>query len=159
MQLIEQKKDVLPDFALLRHRFERLGNGPRAELRRVANLDQVADVPAFYRWLATAGLQPSGALQRVAFLMPFATHSPEAKSLGRQLFLHKVGEMRLFQMLRAEPPRDLEHLRRLLRFLDEPGLDWHRFGRTLYYWGPNVKRSILQDYFMTEALKKEANDG
>jgi CRISPR system Cascade subunit CasB len=149
MNLIEPRTPSLPDFVELRHRFETLGNGPKAELRRVASLDHIADVPAYYRWLGREA--PSPGLQRIAFLVPFAVHDAEAEPLGRQLFKRKVSEMRLFQMLRAEPPRDLEHLRRLLRHLDQPKLNWNRFGETLFYWGPTRKRRILQEYFTTEA--------
>lgn len=149
MNLVEAKAQPLPEFVDLRRRFEALDNGPKAELRRVGSLDDVADVPAYYRWLG--GAHPSANLQRIAFLVPFADHSAEAESLGRQLFKKHVSEMRLFQMLRAEPPRDLEHLRRLLKFLEQPKLNWNHFGRTLFYWGPTSKRRILQDFFTTEA--------
>lgn len=149
MNLIEPKTQSLPDFVKLRHRFEALDNGPKAELRRVASLEHIADVPAYYRWLG--GTTPSPGLQRLAFLVPCAAHDTQAEAIGRQLFKRKVSEMRLFQMLRAEPPRDLEHLRRLLRHLEQPKLNWNRFGETLFYWGPTRKRGILQEYFTAES--------
>lgn len=159
MNLLESKQDNLPDFVALRRCFEALGNGPKAELRRAASPDQIADIPAYYRWLAAAGQLPSKAMQRIAFLMPFVEHVSEADPLGRQLFKGKISEMRLFQMLRAESPRDLEHLRRLVRHLERLKLDWERFGRTLYYWGPATKRRILQEYFTTEPKQKDKRDG
>jgi CRISPR system Cascade subunit CasB len=149
MHLIEPKTQSLPDFVELRHRFEALDNGPKAELRRVASLEHIADVPAYYRWLG--GRTASPGLQRIALLVPCAAHDAQAEALGRQLFKRKVSEMRLFQMLRSDPPHDLEHLRRLLRYLDQPRLNWERFGRTIFYWGPSSKRGILQEYFTTEA--------
>jgi CRISPR system Cascade subunit CasB len=151
MQVLESTPDFLPNFVELCHRFETLGSGPKAELRRVANLEHVADMPAYYRWLGSH--KPSPRLERVAFLVPFAAHSAEAEALGRQLFKGNVSEMRLFQMLRAEPPHDLEHLRRRLRYLEQPKLNWERFGRTLFYWGPISKRGILQEYFTTEPVE------
>jgi len=148
MQRIAPTRQRVPDFVALYDRFKKLGKGPQAELRRVAALDRVADLPAYYRWLG--GLQPSQYLERIAFLMPFASHNAKAESLGRQLFKRQVSEIRLFQMLRSEPPVDIEHLRRLLRYLDEPGLNWHQFGRTMYYWELGSKRDILQQYFTAD---------
>ncbi len=137
-----------PDLVALYYRFKKLGKGPQAELRRVAVLERVADLPAYYRWLG--GMQPSSGLERIAFLMPFAPHKAEAEPLGRQLYKKQVREIRLFQMLRSEWPVDIEHLRQLLRYLQEPELDWQQFGRTMYFWGPRSKRAILQQYFTAD---------
>jgi CRISPR system Cascade subunit CasB len=159
MKLLEPRQDNLPDFVTLQHGFETLGNGPKAELRRVSTLDRIADMPAYYRWLATAGQSPSRTMERIAFLIPLVAHSTDADSIGRQLFKGKISEMRLFQMLRAESPRDIEHLRRLIRHLEHLRLNWERFGRTLYYWGPMAKRGILQEYFTTETKQRDKRDG
>ena len=148
MQRIAPTRQRVPDFVALYDRFKKLGKGPQAELRRVAALDRVADLPAYYRWLG--GLQPSQYLERIAFLMPFASHNAKAESLGRQLFKRQVSEIRLFQMLRSEPPVDIEHLRLLLIYLDEPWINWHQFGRTMYYWELGSKRDILQQYFTAD---------
>jgi CRISPR system Cascade subunit CasB len=156
MNPIQPKRSPLPDFVMLRHRFETLDNGPKAELRRVADLERIADVPAYYRWLA--GYQPSSRLQRIASLVPLAAHASDAETLGRQLFKRRVSEMRLFQMLRADPPGDLEHLRRLLIYLNQPTLNWTHFGQTLFYWGPINKRRILQQYFTTTSTQRENPD-
>ncbi len=148
MQRIEPARPRLPNFVALYERFKKLGKGPQAELRRVAAIERVADLPAYYRWLG--GMQPSQHLERIAFLMPFASHNAEAEPLGRQLFKKQVSEIRLFQMLRSEPPVDIEHLRRLLRYLQEPALNWQRFGRTMYFWESGSKRDILQQYFTAD---------
>jgi len=105
MQVRDSTSSSLPDFADLCQRFKTLGNGPKAELRRVARLEEIGSIPAYYRWLG--GRPPSRGLERIAFLMPFAEHHAAAESIGRQLAKAKVSEMRLIQMLRAEPPRDL----------------------------------------------------
>ena len=157
MQQLEPQRPARPDFVALSLHFKNLGRGPIAELSRVASPADVADLPAYYRWLGR--YPPSTRLERIAFLMPFATHDPQAESLGRQLFKRHVSEMRLFQMLRAEPPRDIEHLRRLLRYLDNPKVNWEYFGRTLYFWGPTDKRSILQAYYTSEVTPQENSNG
>jgi CRISPR type I-E-associated protein CasB/Cse2 len=67
-------------------------------------------------------------------------------------------------MLRSEPPVDIEHLRRLLRYLQEPEIDWRQFGRILYYWNSRSKQAILQQYFTADTTfatsehTEEAND-
>jgi CRISPR system Cascade subunit CasB len=162
MERIAPAPQRVPDFVALYDRFKKLGKGPQAELRRVTMFEHVADLPAYYRWLS--GVQPSLRLERIAFVMPFASHDGAAESLGRQLFKKQISEIRLFQMLRSEPPVDIEHLRRLLRYLDEPELDWREFGRIMYFWGSRSKRVILQQYFTadtplaTNAPTEEANN-
>ena len=134
----------LPDFVALKSRFDRLPSGPRADLRKVAHLAAIPDLPAYYRWLG--GLAPHRGLQRVAFFLPHVGHRPGAADLGRQLRQRRISELRLFQVLRSEPDADLEYLRRLLIHADLK-LDWREFGKTLHYWGTHTKRRILQDYF------------
>jgi CRISPR system Cascade subunit CasB len=150
----QQQKQQLPDFVALKERFDMMGNGPRADLRRIKSVEAVADLPAYYRWLQ--GTPDSLNLRRVAFFMPYVGHRLRAAPLGRQLALsqHRVSEMRLFQILRSEAPRDLEHLRRLAQQI-KPHLDWAEFGKTLFYWREHSKRRILQDYFTP---KKEDNE-
>lgn len=134
----------LPDFVALKSRFDRLPSGPRADLRKVAHVADIPDLPAYYRWLG--GMAPSRGLQRVAFLLPHVAHRTGTATLGRQLHQRGVKELRLFQILRSEPDADLEYLRRLLIHADL-SLDWQEFGKTLHFWGSQTKRRILQDYF------------
>lgn len=144
LQLKEPKAENLPDFIALKQRYDRMDSGPRADLRKVAHFEDVADLPAYYRWLA--GIPAKPGLQRVAFFLPHVRHGAHALSMGQQLRRQRISEIRLFQVLRAEPPADLEYLRRLLIHADL-SLDWQAFGKTLFYWGANTKRRILQDYF------------
>ena len=144
LHIKEFKAESLPDFIPLKNRYDHLDSGPRADLRKVASFEDVADLPAYYRWLG--GVPDKPGLQRIAFLLPHVGHNSNALPLGQQLRRRRIGEMRLFQMLRAEPPADLGYLRRLLIHADLH-LDWQAFGKTLYYWGPTNKRRILQDYF------------
>jgi len=145
LQLKENRASDLPDFIALKNRYDNaLDSGPRADLRKVGHVADIADLPAYYRWLA--GRPPSERLQRIAFMLPHVKHRAEALPLGQQLRNRRISEIRLFQVLRAEPDADLEYLRRLL-IPTELSLDWQKFGATLYYWGATKKRRILQDYF------------
>lgn len=144
MQLKEKTTDKLPNFVHLKQQYDDLPKGAQADLRRVRTPDNIADLPAYYRWLGS--IPPSANMQRIAYLMPFVVQNPETQSLGRQLAASNISEMRMFQMLRSEAPRDLENLRRLI-IQAKPKLDWREFGKTLYYWGPTSKRRILHNFF------------
>ncbi len=72
----------LPDFIALKAHFdsEAFPNGARAELRRVADPEGVAFLPALYRLFP--GQRPDERYQRIAFLLPYARHATKAKPLG-----------------------------------------------------------------------------
>lgn len=144
----------LPDFVTLKARYEELGAGPRAELRRVARPDDLALIPAFYRLLP--GIKTDARWQRIVFFLPFAAHVGQGDSLGRAL-AGKVKEERLFQVLRSNPPNDLIQLRRLVQQA-EPRVDWRKMGKTLWFWGEISKRRLVEDYFSPASKpEKEAN--
>jgi CRISPR system Cascade subunit CasB len=143
MEVVKNASETLPDFVELKQRFDRMGSGPIAEMRRVRSVHDLADIPAYYRWLQG---HSSAHYERIAFFMPYVSHKEAAIPLGQQLKKKGVSEMRLFQVIRSEVPHDLEQLRRLVIQLD-PSLNWNEFGKTLYYWGRKSKQHILEDYF------------
>lgn len=138
------------DFREIAQRFEKLGNGPRAELRRCAKPKDVAMVPAFYRLLP--GIRTDGRWERLVYFFPYVKHHPGNDSLGAQLAKAKISEKRLFQVLRSHPPNDLIQLRRLVQQA-EPALDWQRFGEMIFFWNEDQKRRILEDYFMHKSAE------
>ncbi|MEE8584980.1 MAG: type I-E CRISPR-associated protein Cse2/CasB [Acidobacteriota bacterium] len=141
------KDSALPDFRSLKEAFDnRLDNGQRAELGRVRYLDDLPWTPALYR-LLPEGVRPRPAWCRIAYLLPWVPHRDGAPSLGTQLAKSGISEMRLFQVLRSEPPRDLTQLRRLCQHV-EPSLDWREFGRTLFFWQRRDKQRIVEDYYL-----------
>ena len=135
------------DFVGIKARFDsQLTLGQRAELRRVRDPDDLAMVPAYYR-LLPKGVASSRQWRRVAFLLPHVAHREEAGNVGQSLARARISEMRIFQMARAASNTvALQHLRRLCRHA-KAVLDWDVFGRTLFYWGDNAKRRIVEDYF------------
>jgi len=133
------------DYRELFTRFEGLGNGLKAELRRCASPSDVALLPAFYRLFS--GVRGTPQLQRIAYFLPVVKQDSGAESLGTQLAKARISETRLFQMVRSSSPNDLIQLRRLLQQLD-PSLDWSVFGSLLFYWGDQQKRRLLEDFFM-----------
>ncbi len=137
----------LPDFVALKSRFdsEAFPSGARAELRRVAELDGVAFLPALYRLFP--GQRPDEHHQRIAFLLPHARHSANAKALGAQLTAAKMSEARVLQIARSRAPLDLIQLRRLLIHAD-PVVDWKVFGKSLWYWNELSKRQLVEDFYL-----------
>lgn len=136
------------DFREIAGRFEKIGAGAKAELRRCARPEDVAMVPAFYRLLP--GIKTNQQWQRLVYFLPYAKQG--GGSLGAELAKAKISEQRLFQVLRSQSPNDLVQLRRLV-LQAEPMLDWQQFGETLFYWNEEKKRRILEDYFMHQTAK------
>lgn len=137
----------LPDFVALRNRYgdENFPTGARAELRRVAEPNDVALTPALYRLFP--GQKPDDRHLRLAFLLPCCKHSTKAKSLGAQLAEAKVAEARILQVARAHAPLDIVQLRRLLTHI-EPTVDWSEFGRMVWYWNERAKRQFVEDFYI-----------
>lgn len=141
----------LPDFVAIAKRFENLTPGQKAELKRVAAPEEVTSIPAFYRLFP--GERPAPWCQRMAFLLPWAPRQAfNAGCLGRQLAKEEVSETRVYQVVRANNPNDLIQLRRLIQHI-EPQLDWTELGKTLYYWGDNAKRRMLEDFFIASSTR------
>lgn len=136
------------DFIELRQRYERLPNGPKADLRRLAKPENVAEVAAAYRLVP--GRRLSTGLQYVLFCLPWVRHASGAPPLGAALSMAGIGEKRLFQVVRSESPNDIVQLRRLLQWA-EPTADWASLGRQLLFWnyrdGAN-KHRLLEDYYL-----------
>lgn len=143
------------DFSAIAKRFERLTPGQKAELRRVADPEDVAGIPAFYRLFP--GERSAPWKVRTAFLLPWAPHQPGAEYLGRQLAKARVSENRIYQVVRSSYPNDLIQLRRLVQHI-EPRLDWNVFGWTLRKWEKDkrAKQEILEDFFIGSTAETAA---
>ncbi len=136
------------DFTAVAERFEQLGNGAQAELRRCATPDDVAMLPAFYRLFFG---ETDARHRRVAFFLPYVKQSSHSNnSLGAVLAHGNISEQRLFQVLRSESPNDLIQLRRLVKQV-EPKLDWAQFSQQLFFWNNDKKRRILEHFFMNQS--------
>ena len=139
----------LPDFVALKMRYdnESFSTGARAELRRVAEPEDVALTPALYRLFP--GQKPDDRHLRLAFLLPCCKHSAKAKSLGTQLAEAKVAEARVLQMARAHAPLDMVQLRRLLAYV-EPAVNWKEFGEMIWKWNKYQKRKFVEDFYLAK---------
>lgn len=137
----------LPDFVALRNLYdgESFPTGAHAELRRVAEPDDVALTPALYRLFP--GQRPDERHLRVAFLLPCCKHATKANSVGAQLAEARVAEARLLQIARARAPLDMVQLRRLLTYI-APTVDWSEFGRMIWYWNDRAKRQLVEEFYI-----------
>ena len=137
----------LPDFVALLNRYdsESFSTGARAELRRVAEPEDVALTPALYRLFP--GQKPDDRHLRLAYLLPCCKHAAEAKSLGTQLGQAKVAEARVLQVARSRAPLDMVQLRRLLTYV-KPTVNWSEFGRMVWYWNDRAKRQLVEDFYI-----------
>ncbi|MFQ5673201.1 MAG: type I-E CRISPR-associated protein Cse2/CasB [Nitrospinales bacterium] len=159
----EKNKKETPDFIAIKKTYESLDNGPKADIRRVGKPEDLRLAPGFYR----LRIKCSGKIEniydsqwkRIAFILPHAGHSDGGPSLGQALHLHeRVAEARVFQVTRSRYPNDLIQLRRLCVYV-KPTVDWQKLGETLYYWGDEQKRKLMEDFYLGEkkqqALKNQ----
>lgn len=129
----------------MRYDNETFPTGARAELRRVAEPNDVALTPALFRLFP--GQHPDDRHLRLAYLLPCCKHAAKAKSLGAQLAEAKVAEARVLQVARSHSPLDMVQLRRLLTHI-EPTVDWAKFGQMIWDWDDRVKRQLVEDFYI-----------
>jgi CRISPR system Cascade subunit CasB len=55
----------------------------------------------------------------------------------------------VLQVARAAPPNDIKQFRRLTMQV-KPLVNWAEFGKTLWYWGPNAKRQLVEQYYLAK---------
>lgn len=146
----KNKNEQKPDFVDRFRSFDKLDNGLKAALRRVATPDDLRDTAAIYRLFHEA--RPNDQWLRVVFLFPWCEHRDNAPSFGALLAEANVNVNRLFQMSRALEPLDLILLRRMAIQI-KPALNWEKFGELLYYWNLDNKRQIIEDYFYYKSIK------
>jgi len=137
----------IPHFAALRVRYDELPSGARAELRRVAVPDDLSLTTALYRLFP--GERPDDWHRRLAYLLPWCRHAAKAKRLGAQLADANVADARVLQTARAHAPLDIVQLRRLVMHI-EPAVDWANFGRMVWFWRPDDKRQLVEDFYLAK---------
>jgi len=151
---MEQQR--LPDFISLYNAWDRLPPGSQAELRRAGRPEYLLEVPAFYRLFSgrASSEWEKQAYQRLIFCLPYIRYTERRIGLGEALAAGKgIGEKRLFQVVRSEPPNDMLQLRRILQ-MAKPTVYWPAAARLLWYWNERSKRDLLEDYFMHKKKEK-----
>lgn len=150
--MTEEKKQDDQYFLAVWTRYfaDSFGTGGRAELRRASDPEELRERPALYRLFP--GERPDARHLRLAFMLPScAGNRPGAPSFGTQLGTAKktVAEARVLQMARSDWPEDIKQLRRLTTQI-ELVVDWGEFAKVLWYWNPNQKRRIVEDYYIAQ---------
>jgi CRISPR system Cascade subunit CasB len=134
-----------PDFAEIHDRFKALPSGAKAELRRVATPEDLRTTPGLYRLFP--GERPTGQQLRLAFLVPWCDRVQGSRKLGA-LCADKIAEDRIIQIARANAPDDLVKFRRLIMQL-RADVGWLDIASALFYWGPKIKRRLIEDYYIS----------
>ncbi|MFT4172191.1 MAG: type I-E CRISPR-associated protein Cse2/CasB [Rhodocyclaceae bacterium] len=151
--MTDAAKAMTPDFARLYRAYQDADAGTRALIRRAPALDQLYEddtALAFYRLIKPLGYMGRGRDQwgRVVFCLPHVRHAENGTGLGAALAQsRKISDRRIFQVVRAPASQDIMQLRRLLQFCN-PVLDWPRAAGSLWYWGDNAKRQLLEDFVL-----------
>ena len=140
----------MSQFTELHQRFwQTLDNGQRAEIRRVATLEDLETLPAFYHLLGYFEPKDIKQWARVAFFLPFVEkHNKEAKPLGKQFRDAKISEKRIFHIVRSTSPNDLIQLRRVTQQAKLSSINWDTLGKSLFYWNNISKKNLVQNFFI-----------
>jgi len=153
------------EFMDLYQAWQRLPNGPRAELRRCGTLDDLLEVPAFYRLLGGRAEKEwqKKAFQRLVFCLPcIKGHTEQKVTLGAALARSRNGPRpavsgsRMIQIVRCTSPNDMIQLRRILKQA-EPTVNWPLMAKQLWYWdySERSKRDLLEDFFINQKDKSK----
>jgi CRISPR system Cascade subunit CasB len=145
--------------------WERLKPGPKAELRRVKEPDELMDRPAFYRIRASLGLEKPWmeGLARLVFCIPYISRTDSKTSMGEALGKSgKVSDKRMYQVVRSEYPKDIIQLRRILQHI-KPTVNWPMAAKQIYFWHSKNrdqvkknKRRLLEDFVLSQPKKTAA---
>lgn len=162
-------KHEVPDFAHLKDVYENLPTGPRTEIKRARTLDEIRKLPSFYRW---ASKDPVAAkclhneysiknIQRAAFFIAHGQHDLKSPTLGKLFAEAGVSDLRVYQMVKSSAPRDIQHLKNLIRITSSKTksfkLNWQEFGRILYNWTvpwAYHKENMLRDFVLNSEGRK-----
>lgn len=145
--------------------WEGLKPGPKAELRRVKEPDELMDRPAFYRIIASLNLEKRWmeGLARLVFCIPYISRTDSKTSIGEALGKSgRVSEKRMYQVVRSEYPNDIIQLRRILQHI-KPKVNWPMAAKQIYFWHSKNrdqmkqnKRQLLEDFVLNQPKKTTA---
>jgi CRISPR system Cascade subunit CasB len=146
-----------PDFVGLYRRFEAMDNGLKAQLRKVAEPDDLRDTPALYRLFSQD--RPGAGWLRLVYLLPWCRDCGDERrgkcpSFGKLLHEANVNEMRIFQVARSRSPQDIVQFRRLAMQLQHPVVDLEQLGWLLFpsepdcAWRKDKKRRLVEDFYL-----------
>lgn len=148
------------DFSQVYELWRRAKPGPRAELRRVSEPDELMDLPAFYRlvepvgWKADMPDWEKEGWKRLVYLINHVENRGD-HTLGKALAISgKVNEQRLFQIVRSDYPNDVIQLRRLLKQV-EPAVNWRKAANQLWRWSKSDKRALMEDFILNQEHSKD----
>jgi len=149
---------AIPDFQAMYDDFVRLDSARQNLLKRAIAPEDLLEKPAIYELYRKHLKQPEqrNGLLRLIFCLPYIEHRTDGKSLGASLAApgsdgrSKISEKRVIQLSRIEDrSQAMVQLRRLLKHA-QPTLDWNKAGKSIWYWGKNSRRQLLEEYFLAQ---------
>ena len=151
-----------PFYLDLCERYQKMGNGAKADIKRVSFPKELLSLGAFFRLCRKENDLFKYA--NVVFILPWLGHK-KGMTLGSVFYgdsKHRVSEARMIQLQRSDYPQDIVGLRRIIWQATgrhaEQTVDWEIFGPQLFYWGNHYKQKILQDYYISE-IKTTKTEG
>lgn len=143
-------------------RYQQMGNGTKADIKRVSFPKELLSVGAFFRLCRREDDLLKYA--NVVFILPWLTHK-KGVSLGSIFYgdqKHRISEARIIQFQRSDYPQDIISLRRMVWQAagrhGEQAVDWEILGLQLFYWGENNKQKILQEYYIAEIKSNKTEE-
>ena len=140
----------------VRERYDALGPGDRAVLRRCKTEDDLRLEGAYWRVVGDARDLERGIATAVLLFPLAAQRTSERFSFGRYLRSHlKVDHdgttLRVRRVIQSERDQLAHRLRGLIKLAEAgdgtPGIDWGVLGADLARFGDHVRRNWTQDFF------------
>lgn len=155
-------KPQINDYLELIKKYDGLGNGEKASIRREIEADDLQTNPAFYRLIqGTAFATKVSQAARLVYFLPFVKHKAKGKKMGAVFKDNGISERRLFLVMRSEYPNDLNQLRRLLQQVKPYAvIDCIELGEMLFLWGKtkekseSSKRRLMQDFYLSSSSQQ-----
>lgn len=148
-----------PDFQEIYDDYSQLEATRQNLLKRVVIPEELFEIPAFYELYRKHFKSPEQrpGLLRLIFCLPYIRHQPGGLSLGASLAKKgkdgrsRISEKRVILISRITgKSQAMRQLRRLLKHADTE-MDWLKAARSIWYWGKNSRRQLLEDYFMAHS--------
>jgi CRISPR type I-E-associated protein CasB/Cse2 len=141
----------------VRERYDALGPGDRAILRRCKTEDDLRLEGAYWRVVGDAREFERGVATAVLLFPLAAQRSSDRFSFGRYLRTrletdHDGTTLRVRRVIQSERDQLAHRLRGLIRLAETSGdggagIDWGVLGVDLVYFGDHVRRTWTQDFF------------
>lgn len=163
------------NFTSVLERFEGLGTGGKAEVKRASSPEELKLSTVLYQLgFPFKEYWQREKAARIAFILPYLKDSENAGSFGKVIAFydnHKtegvkyspIGK-RLMRIVRLSDGHDIVEFRRLLKHLSRKNndkkiaVDFSKEGNRLYYWNEVNKKQIFENYLINKYSKSKEKE-